>query len=159
MEALITEVSDPGADRGSALRRLVATLARHDAVEIEVLYPVLRAHVEGGDDLADDTEAQHQAIDLLLSKIERRSVTDPAVGDLFAELVAEVRAHVRHEEEVVFPAIRAALPPAEWVELGEDIEAARQDASTHPHPHLGHSRVARAAAKAIDRGREQTINR
>ncbi len=126
MEALIAEVLDPGADRGSTLRRLVATLARHDAVEIEVLYPVLRAHVEGGDDLADDTE---------------------------------VRAHVRHEEEVVFPAIRAALPPAEWVELGEDIEAARQDASTHPHPHLGHSRVARAAAKAIDRGREQTINR
>ncbi|MDQ2729610.1 MAG: hemerythrin domain-containing protein [Actinomycetota bacterium] len=159
VETLIAEVSDPAVDRGWTIRTLVETLSRHDAVEIEVLYPVLRVDVGGGEALTDEAEAQHQAIDLLLSKIDRRSLSDPAVGELFAELVAQVGAHVRHEEEVVFPAIRAALPSAAWIQLGKNIDAAWQDASTHPHPHLGRSRIARKAAKTIDRGRKHTINR
>ena len=159
MEALIAEASDPDVDSRSTVRRLVETLSRHDAVEIDVLSPLIRAHVDGDDDLAERTEAQHQAIDLLLSKIEHRSITDPAVGELFAELVAEVRTHFDYEENVVFPALRLAVPPAEWARISEQIDAAHDGASTHPHPHLGRSRVARAAARVIDRGREQTIDR
>ena len=52
VEALLAEASHPDVDSGSTIRRLVQTLSRHDAVEIDVLYPLIRAHVNADEEMA-----------------------------------------------------------------------------------------------------------
>jgi hypothetical protein len=93
----------------------------HHQSEDAALWPVLRARVAGWPDrvaLADALEAEHAAIDPLLSAIDA-AAADPAYGyqrfgDLIDELAAKLTAHLAHEESDGLALIDASLTPQEW---------------------------------------------
>jgi hypothetical protein len=49
-------------------------------------------------------------------------------------LIELVRTHVHEEESQIFPALQAAMSPAELDNLGEVLATAKAVAPTRPHP-------------------------
>jgi hemerythrin superfamily protein len=84
-------------------REICAALTAHAAVEEQALYPELRRIVDGGDDLADDAEAQHGVAKTIIARIYDSPPED--LLPLVEELERDVTAHVRFEEDELFPAM------------------------------------------------------
>jgi hypothetical protein len=71
----------------------------------------------------------------------------------------EVSAHVKDEEENLFPALLEACPQDYLFELGEKIREAKKTAPTHPHPSASDSKLATAGAGLVDRIRDMLAGR
>jgi hemerythrin-like domain-containing protein len=92
---------------------------RHFAIEEELLLPALARHVP----------ADHEAIvRVLVEHVElRRRAADVEADEATAsltELGDLLHAHIRHEEDTLFPLIERTLPRDELVALGESIASA-----------------------------------
>ncbi|MGW5679939.1 hemerythrin domain-containing protein [Streptomyces sp. NPDC003860] len=114
---------------------LTVELIRHSVAEEQYLYPAVREYVDGGDSLADKELRDHAAVEELLKKLEGRRAKDPLFDDLVVQLRMEVNAHVRDEEDRLFPELAAATTPKTLDELGDKIRKAKRTAPTRPHPH------------------------
>lgn len=124
---------------GDARRReladeLTTELVRHSVAEEMHLYPAVREHVEGGDGIADKELTEHAEVEQLLKDLEGLDVQDPQFNHLVAKLKLEVSAHVRDEEDRLFPLLAAACSPEALDELGDKIRIAKKTAPTRPHP-------------------------
>jgi hemerythrin-like domain-containing protein len=82
-----------------------------------------------GDDqaLLDAMEAEHAAIDPLISAVDAaladRNSGPQVLGDLVAALAAGLRAHLKHEEDEGLALIDATLTPQQWKAFSEDHRA------------------------------------
>ncbi|MDQ0701170.1 MULTISPECIES: hemerythrin domain-containing protein [unclassified Streptomyces] len=124
---------------GDARRReladeLTTELVRHSVAEEMHLYPAVREHVEGGDGIADKELTEHAEVEQLLKDLEGLDAQDPQFNHLVAKLKLEVSAHVRDEEDRLFPLLAAACSPEALDELGDKIRIAKKTAPTRPHP-------------------------
>ena len=108
----------------------------HHHCEDDTLWPALRAHIAGIPDrvaLVDALEAEHAAIDPLLTAVDA-AAADPdygyqRFGDIVDELVTKLTAHLAHEERDGLPLIDASLTPQEWQGFAQDhTERIRSDA-------------------------------
>ncbi len=63
-------------------------------------------------------------------------------------------AHVQEEQVEILQQLRWTLPPAEFTELGDRVEEARQTAPTRPHPHTSAGGVSEKVASVVDRARD-----
>src|SRR5436305_5975324 len=90
----------------SVLRELCEHLTRHSQIEEVALYPALRRHVDGGDDLADQAQQEHALIATMVAELYD-SATPERISDLVAELHRSVEAHVTEEQGTIFPAMRS----------------------------------------------------
>ena len=96
-------------------------LTVHHRSEDDALWPALRARVAGQPGrvaLADALEAEHAAIDPLLTAIDA-AAADPdygyqRFGDIVDELVTHLTGHLAHEETDGLALIDASLTPQEW---------------------------------------------
>jgi hemerythrin-like domain-containing protein len=90
----------------------------HFAIEEDLLLPAFARHVP----------ADHESIvRVLVEHVDiRRRAQDLGDLDELHELGARLRAHIRHEEDVLFPLIEETLPHDELVALGAAIEAAER---------------------------------
>ena len=124
---------------GDGQRREIADeftieLVRHSVAEEMYLYPAVRKHVSGGDALADKELADHKQVEELLKELEGVSTEEAHFDVLVDRLIAEVGAHVKDEEQNLFPALAQACSPEELSELGDKIRRAKKLAPTRPHP-------------------------
>jgi hemerythrin-like domain-containing protein len=89
---------------------------RHFAIEEALLLPALARHVP----------ADHEAIvRVLVEHVDlRRRAADIEADRELTELGDRLHAHIRHEEDVLFPLIERTLPHDELVALGIAIAAA-----------------------------------
>lgn len=129
LRGLFRELKDPMArDQARTLRELDFALLEHQKAEEAVLYPVLED--------ADDTDAmlealeEHHALRLLLANIQRENVSADrfrakvtVISDLFEH-------HVEEEEDVIFAQAREFIDDDVADRLGEDFEAAKEEAQT-----------------------------
>jgi len=96
-------------------------LTVHHRSEDDALWPALRARVAGQPGrvaLADALEAEHAAIDPLLTAIDA-AAADPdhgyqRFGDIVDELVTKLTGHLAHEEADGLPLIDASLTAQDW---------------------------------------------
>ncbi|MFF5020107.1 hemerythrin domain-containing protein [Streptomyces sp. NPDC001165] len=123
---------------GQALRDLVdevtIELVRHSVAEEQHLYPAVREHVEGGDRLADKEIADHGRVEKLLKQLEKMDADDAQMRPLLQQLMDEVSAHVRDEENNLFPMLREACSSEMLDDLGDKVRRAKAMAPTRPHP-------------------------
>jgi Hemerythrin HHE cation binding domain len=142
---LVQVARTAGRPDGNPARLLHATLGWelfkkfllvHHHSEDDALWPALRAHVAGSADrlaLVDALEAEHAAIDPLLTAIDA-AAADPdygyqRFGDIIDELETKLTAHLAHEETEGLPLIDASLTPQEWQHFAQDhTERIRGDA-------------------------------
>jgi hypothetical protein len=123
----------------TARRRLVTELvmaeSAHEAVEEQYFWPTVRRAVPGGDELAAHATAQESEAKHLLQRLDKSSVDDLAFEELIRRVVADGREHIRYEQDVVWPKLRAAITRAELEALGQKMAKAKLIAPTRPHPH------------------------
>jgi Hemerythrin HHE cation binding domain len=111
----------------------------HHHSEDDALWPALRAHSAGRPGrvtLVDALEAEHAAIDPLLTAIDA-AAADPdygyqQFGDIVDELATKLTGHLAHEESDGLPLIDASLTPAEWEHFAQvHTERIRDDAAMY----------------------------
>lgn len=120
----------PGAP-AAALREvrdfLVATLRHHHTTEDERLWPLITALApDTGDPLGGLTE-EHERLEVALTALEKAEITDGARHSALAGAAADVRdlvhLHLRHEEPVLFPALRAHVSEEDWKEFADYVRS------------------------------------
>lgn len=104
-------------------RTIFTELTLHTETEEQALYPELRRLVDGGDDLADEAEAEHGAVKALIARAF--DSPPPDLGPLVQSIRNDVEAHVQREESEIFPAMRDSGVDAAL--LAERLENARRE--------------------------------
>ncbi|MBT2408083.1 MULTISPECIES: hemerythrin domain-containing protein [unclassified Streptomyces] len=130
----VIEHTTPANERQTAAERLTIELVRHSVAEEEHLYPAIRERFPDGDLIADKEIADHARVEKMLKDLEGLDAAGPEFDRRIAVLKAEVSAHVRDEEENLFPRLRQACSPEALNELGDKVRRAKTFAPTRPHP-------------------------
>jgi len=101
-----TEESDV-AKRKTLLVQLQHALAKHAVEEENVVYPAMRDHgqIEDADKLVHD----HGYVKQYLFDLSEMQADDPAWIGKVRDFRADIEAHVREEEQILFPRLKAAL--------------------------------------------------
>jgi hemerythrin superfamily protein len=98
-------------------------LTLHTQAEERALYPELRRLVDGGDDLADEAEAEHGAVKALIARAY--DSPPPDLAPLVQSIRSDVEGHVQREESEIFPEMREAGVDA--AQLAERLENAKRE--------------------------------
>lgn len=124
---LVAELETPPQELIDAVQQLASQLRTHHAVEEHLLYPWVeqRFDVELG-----PLSGEHRALEAAFAGIDAiLGEGRPAPGalrDAAVALDADLRAHLRREEDLFVP-ILLSLPGPEWVELGPEWTAKRRE--------------------------------
>jgi hemerythrin-like domain-containing protein len=95
-------------------RQIVEALARHEAVELERLYPTAGRLV--GQEWAEHARSDHAEVRALLDDVDGEDPEDDAIFEVFTLVLTKVLAHFDEEEKIIFPMLRAVGASGE---LGE----------------------------------------
>lgn len=93
----------------------------HDA-EDDALWPVMRDGLVGQSEdvtLLDEMEAEHAALGPILEAIDDALGRGESSPSARADLVAQFREHLTHEEEAALPVIDRTLTEEQWIQFGE----------------------------------------
>ncbi|MBB5628099.1 hemerythrin domain-containing protein [Sphaerisporangium krabiense] len=120
--------------RKQQVDRLITEESKHEAVEEEYFWPVVRELVPGGDAMADHAIAQEQRGKYALDELISYEPGEPRYEDTLMGFISEAREHIAYEEEHVWPELRLVISPERADELGSKIERAKKIAPTRPHP-------------------------
>jgi hemerythrin superfamily protein len=113
--AIEQTAEDETAKRHLLFSKLVYALAKHQFEEEHVIYPALR---QGGRaETPKHLAAEHFDMKHLMHSLSEMDRNDPRWMPTLRELHKLVAEHVREEEEIVFPALRARLSKAENAHL------------------------------------------
>ena len=114
-------------DQHQLFRQIVTLLSEHEAMELELLYPVVGDVV--GEELAEHARHDHADIRIALDDVDG---CDPADDEVFVALglvMTRVLAHFEEEERIAFPMLRAIMPAEELAALGAgSLRPTRTDA-------------------------------
>ena len=108
-------------DRTQLLLRLKRRLSAHAVAEEDVVYPLLhdRAHE------VDDTMhlySEHAEMKMHLFTLEQMPKSDPRWRGIATELKELIAGHVKQEEEVDFPKLRAVLDEKETAMMSGGVQ-------------------------------------
>jgi hypothetical protein len=107
--------------RSMMTEELIIEESKHEAAEQRYFWPAVRAHVPGGDGLADRAICQEIEIGELLAELSRLDASDARFEGVLARFIKAGREHFDFEERQVWPPLRAALTPKAAAELGRGI--------------------------------------
>ncbi|WP_350279105.1 hemerythrin domain-containing protein [Kribbella sp. HUAS MG21] len=124
--------------RRSLADHMTTELVRHAVAEEMYMYPAARSALPDGDTVADREIAEHAGVERLLKELEGVDATDPRFDDLVERVIADVRHHIRDEEEQLLPRLQAVCGTEVLQELGRMVERAKSSAPTRPHPAAPH---------------------
>ncbi|MEU6577887.1 hemerythrin domain-containing protein [Streptomyces sp. NPDC046805] len=158
MFARIQGMPGGGQELRDVVDEVTIELVRHSVAEEEYLYPAVREHIDGGDRIADKEIADHGQVEKLLKQLEKTDTDDPKMSPLLQQLMDEVSAHVRDEEDNLFPMLRQSCSPEALNDLGDKIRRAKSLAPTRPHPSAPNTppanKLLAPGAGLVDRARD-----
>ncbi|MGW2256089.1 hemerythrin domain-containing protein [Kitasatospora sp. NPDC001660] len=134
MFARIQEMTGGGQELREKIDEVTIELVRHSVAEEQYLYPAVREHIRGGDQLADKEIEDHSRVEKILKQLEQMDTGDARMDTLLQQLMSEVAAHVQDEEDNLFPMLARACTPEQLNDLGDKIRRAKSMAPTRPHP-------------------------
>ncbi|MBV8540210.1 MAG: hemerythrin domain-containing protein [Pseudonocardiales bacterium] len=123
-----------GEAREEAFHRLRRMLAVHETAEEEVVHPIARHVLDGGDDgLVDDRLAEENEAKKMLGELEGMQPGKPDFMELLDRLRMAVLAHARSEERYEFMKLRDKTDPSTLRAMAASVKVAEAFAPTHPH--------------------------
>jgi Hemerythrin HHE cation binding domain len=123
-----------GSSRREAFERLVRLLAVHETAEEEVVHPLARSAMDGGEDVVDARLEEERQAKQLLAQLEEMGPDATEFPSLLEQLRGSVLMHAHHEEAYEFRYLRQQCDPNELRALAGMVKAAEAVAPTHPHP-------------------------
>ena len=113
---------------------LIIEQSKHEEIELTCVWPAVREHVPGGDQLADRAICAELEIVALLAELDQLDVCQPEFERLLGAFTRAAREHFDFEERQVWPRLRSALTAKAADELGLRVLAARQAVPVPPFP-------------------------
>jgi hemerythrin superfamily protein len=123
-----------GDARREVFYRLVKLLAVHETAEEQVVRPLTRLAVDGGNQIADDRLAEEHDAKQTLATLEEMGPDAPEFPQLLNQFRVDVLDHASKEEAYEFRYLRRNVPAAQLRALTAVVNAAAAIAPTHPHP-------------------------
>jgi iron-sulfur cluster repair protein YtfE (RIC family) len=123
-----------GDTRREAFHRLVKLLAVHETAEEQLVRPLTRLSVDGGNQIADDRLAEEHDAKETLVALEEMGPHAPEFTRLLSQLRAAVLEHAAKEEAYEFRYLRQDVPAIQLRALVPVVKAAAAIAPTRPHP-------------------------
>jgi hemerythrin superfamily protein len=123
-----------GSEREDAFTRLVRLLAVHETAEEEIIHPLARRTLPGGEEIVDDRLQEERSAKEMLTRIEDMDHQSPRFLTELDKLRIAVLTHARAEERYEFHRIRDELNDAQRRALAAAVKLAEAIAPTHPHP-------------------------
>jgi hemerythrin superfamily protein len=114
-EALLQTTDAEMARREMLLTKIAYALTKHAIEEENVIYPALAEN--GFSEQAQHLVADHGEVKTFIYDLRRISSTDPQWLGQARELWTRLQAHMREEEDEIFPTFRASLPADENARL------------------------------------------
>ena len=138
VNALFTQLEKMEGSTSDEAQRLaeevVISLVKHSVAEEIHLYPAVREHVPGGNEIADHELHEHDEAEQIMKRLESLKPADTEFWPTMRELISAIRHHVREEEDDLFPKLRQACSQQELMELGKKVQQTEKMAPTRPHP-------------------------
>ncbi|MBO0748609.1 MAG: hemerythrin domain-containing protein, partial [Acidimicrobiaceae bacterium] len=115
-------------------QELVIAASKHEAVEEMYFWPAVRDLGDKGVHLADAGLGEEVEGKRILDELDSRTPSAPDFDEVLGRFSDAVRAHIRFEEEQVWPVLAPALDQGARQALAAKVERARRLAPTHPYP-------------------------
>lgn len=160
-ELFLLVAGSTGEAKRAAFDDLARLLAVHETAEEEVVHPLSRSLVDGGDPLIDDRLEEERLAKEMLIELINTDVDDEGFNTALLLLRDAVLAHARHEERYEFPQLRAKVPAERLHVLAGAVRAAEGVAPTRPHPGAESAKANLTVGPAlavIDRARDLIRN-
>jgi hemerythrin superfamily protein len=123
-----------GTERRERFDRLVRLLAVHETAEEEIVHPLARRTLPGGEGIVDDRLREEHDAKEVLARLDGMDPDDPEFEAKLDRLRIAVLTHARAEERYEFYRLRDELSDMERRGLAAAVKAAEAIAPTHPHP-------------------------
>ena len=123
-----------GERRKDAFQRLVRLLAVHETAEEQLVHPMVRQAVEGGDAIVEDRLAEEHDAKKALSELEDLGPDSQEFLPKLLLLRDSVIAHASAEEAYEFRYLRRSADAARLRAMRAMVVAIEAVAPTHPHP-------------------------
>jgi len=118
--------SDGTGSYADTFNQLESALHLHMREEEEIYYPALAQHDEFSD-MMDDSVAEHEMVKQMLAQMGELAPSSPEFQDLLAEMKTALEAHIKKEEDDIFPESIEVLGADSIEVLGEEIEDMKGD--------------------------------
>ena len=128
------KVAPDGPEKRDLADTLIAELVRHSVAEEMYVYPAMKEHLPDGAEAVEHDTKEHKELEAEMKKLESADAGGSEFLQHLSELEATLRDHIDDEEADQFPKLRANVPAATMVELGEKVVKAKELAPTRPHP-------------------------
>jgi hypothetical protein len=167
LQALPSHTTGGSAEQMSARKSVVdmitVRLSKHETIEEEHFWPLVRKALPDGDQYAAQAIEQEQAGTETLAQLGRLGPDSREFDELVEQLVAQLREHVAFED-MVFLKVREAVPREDLDRLGEKLLSAMRAAPTRPHRHAPKRpgaavKAAAPGAAALDKARDAAGDR
>jgi hypothetical protein len=106
----------------------------HETAEEELVHPLARQTIDGGEGIVDDRLAEEYEAKEMLSALYDAGTDAPEFDERLLELRGAVLTHARHEERYEFTRLREADDAGRLRSLAAAVRAAESTAPTRPHP-------------------------
>jgi hemerythrin superfamily protein len=134
VQKLLKDFEKVERDDAHAVRELVETacmeLQIHSMLEEEIFYPAVRSQVADDDgdsqDLLNEAEVEHEAIDELIAKLQELEADDPMYCAHFAVVGEYVKHHIKEEEKELFPEVKK-MKTLDLQQIAEDMRLRREE--------------------------------
>jgi hemerythrin superfamily protein len=123
-----------GEARRTAFENLVRLLAVHETAEEEVVHPLARRVIEGGDEIVDERLEEENQAKQMLSDLEAMGPDHDEFPELLGRLRDAVLLHAHREEHYEFRYLHKHYDPGQLAKLAAAVRAAERFAPAHPHP-------------------------
>lgn len=123
-----------GPERRESFTHLVRLLAVHETAEEEIVHPMARRKLPGGEGMIDDRLAEERKAKELLAELDGMDPEDPEFLPKLDKLRVDVLSHARAEERYEFDRLGDQFSDAQRKGLAAAVRAAEAAAPTHPHP-------------------------
>jgi hypothetical protein len=117
--------SEEGPEREKMVSDVEAALTLHMHIEEDLVYPAVAEHV--GEEDEEEAVIEHGLAREGLAKM-MSMVDKPGFGAAAQMLLGGIEHHVEEEETEILPALKEALPRAEWLALGDSIAQVKAEA-------------------------------
>jgi hemerythrin superfamily protein len=143
--------------------RLVRLLSLHETAEEVVLYPVVRANLDEGRELAAKLIDEERRLKARLVYMEAAGAATATFQVRLPSFTSTVLRHMEHEEIEIFPALRASRDVTTLGGLATALSAAEAIGPTHGHrrtpDHPLITVLCAAPASLVDRLRDTVTHR
>ena len=136
--------------RGSKKRELfedlVRLLAVHETAEEEVVHPMAREEIDGGDQVVDRRLEEEGRAKQALAELYELGVDHEDFDGRLVALANDVGEHATREENDEFRSLRRKLTADKLWQMAGAVRAAEATAPTRPHPSAGQSPISNLLA-------------